>query len=239
MELELPSPTLPSILLVLTILLSTYITIRCMTPPNPSPTSSQQPKDRVQLATNTIFLSLRRNATILLAIHHTVLTLYLSRPTPPPAVLCPSQTHLVPALFTWSPTTILLLLTILTAGPLRLRAYSTLGPSFTFRITAPEKLVTTGLYAWVQHPSYTCQILVVGANAFLLEGRGGVLGCWVGLVGEQWVSFLGGVAWLAVGVAFAGVVVRVRDEEALLRGTFGEEWEVWHRKTKRFVPGVF
>jgi protein-S-isoprenylcysteine O-methyltransferase Ste14 len=32
---------------------------------------------------------------------------------------------------------------------------------------------------------------------------------------------------------------RVRDEEAMLRGKFGREWEGWHRRTKRFIPFVF
>jgi protein-S-isoprenylcysteine O-methyltransferase Ste14 len=42
---------------------------------------------------------------------------------------------------------------------------------------------------------------------------------------------------LVVGVGL--LVVRVRDEERMLRGSFGKEWEVWHTKTGRFIPGVF
>jgi protein-S-isoprenylcysteine O-methyltransferase Ste14 len=32
---------------------------------------------------------------------------------------------------------------------------------------------------------------------------------------------------------------RVKEEEMMLKSTFGKEWEVWHAKTKRFVPGLF
>jgi len=28
------------------------------------------------------------------------------------------------------------------------------------------------------------------------------------------------------------------DEEKILRDTFGKEWEIWHQKTKRFIPGL-
>jgi protein-S-isoprenylcysteine O-methyltransferase Ste14 len=37
---------------------------------------------------------------------------------------------------------------------------------------------------------------------------------------------------------FLGLAVRVRDEERMLRARFGKEWEDWHARTKRFVPGV-
>lgn len=32
---------------------------------------------------------------------------------------------------------------------------------------------------------------------------------------------------------------RVTEEEMMLKKTFGKEWEDWHKKTKRFIPGVF
>jgi protein-S-isoprenylcysteine O-methyltransferase Ste14 len=36
-----------------------------------------------------------------------------------------------------------------------------------------------------------------------------------------------------------GVGTRVKDEEAMLKREFGREWEEYHRKTKRFIPGIF
>ncbi len=40
----------------------------------------------------------------------------------------------------------------------------------------------------------------------------------------------------------AGVMAgrtRVRDEEKMLKDTFGKEWVEWSGRTKRFVPGIF
>jgi protein-S-isoprenylcysteine O-methyltransferase Ste14 len=34
------------------------------------------------------------------------------------------------------------------------------------------------------------------------------------------------------------VVVRIRDEEELLRREFGKEWEEYHYRTKRFLLGI-
>lgn len=33
--------------------------------------------------------------------------------------------------------------------------------------------------------------------------------------------------------------VRVREEEAMLRQKFGSQWEEWHQRTARFIPGIF
>lgn len=50
--------------------------------------------------------------------------------------------------------------------------------------------------------------------------------------------------WKVVGVgmiAFGAELIRrrVMDEEGMLRGSFGKEWEEWHGRTKRFIPFVF
>lgn len=47
--------------------------------------------------------------------------------------------------------------------------------------------------------------------------------------------------WMVVGVVRIGSFgyLRVRDEEKMLRETFGEEWEVYHARTARFIPGLF
>lgn len=68
------------------------------------------------------------------------------------------------------------------------------------------------------------------------------MGCWL----PEWIVQSEGVGMgmaVAVGVGFVGGLwglrVRVRDEERMLRARFGKEWELWHARTKRFVPGVF
>lgn len=125
---------------------------------------------------------------------------------------------------------------IFIAAPVRLLAFQQLGKNFTFRLAKPQGLVTTGLYAYVQHPSYVTNIVVILVNLVMMLAPGGPAGCWLPSAGVDWMGMV-----LAVFVAIAvwGVSLRVKDEEEMLRREFGREWEVWHEKTKRFVPGVF
>lgn len=73
----------------------------------------------------------------------------------------------------------------------------------------------------------------------LTQSLGGFLGCWL----PAWIlnarSF-----WTAfVLLLFTGTVritwKRVNEEEAMMREAFGKEWEQWHAKTARLIPGVF
>jgi len=133
-------------------------------------------------------------------------------------------------------------LLILTFGPLRLLCYYTLGPNFTFQLATPGRLTTIGLYAYLQHPSYTFQIIVLLAYTFLTLRRDGAVGCWLpGWVVESEQIGIGIKAALGMGLVGGlwGLAIRVRDEERMLRERFGREWEDWHKRTKRFVPGVF
>ncbi|KAE9365202.1 hypothetical protein N431DRAFT_420123 [Stipitochalara longipes BDJ] len=224
-------PPLSNILLALTILFSTYLTILSQLHPNAKPNT----KDTISPFTQPAFLALTHLIVTLLALHHAFLT--LSYPSPP-SLLCPNATNLTPSLFTWSPTTSLCLLIILLSAPLRLLAFRQLGPNFTFQLREPGKLVTTGLYRYVQHPSYTAVIIVMLSNLCLLARIDGSIGCWVGkeVVASGWWKVFAGVL---VGVQVVSMGVRVWDEERMLRGTFGKEWEVWHARTRRFVPGLF
>jgi protein-S-isoprenylcysteine O-methyltransferase Ste14 len=227
------TPPLPNILLSSTILLATYLTHLVETPPNPNPTSSQA-KDSVRAATGPVFLFLRHSVVLSLGIYHALLA--LTYPSPSPA-LCPRPENLNPVLFTWNIHTVLCLGAILVAAPFRLLAFKQLGPNFTFRLAPPAKLVTTGMYAYVQHPSYTMNVLVIAANGFLFERVDGVSACWLseGIVGSGWWTAAGaGCVLAAVGM----LVARVRDEEGMMRGRFGGEWEEWHKRTKRFIPFV-
>lgn len=63
--------------------------------------------------------------------------------------------------------------------------------------------------------------------------------CWVA---EETLSRLRGCGLGAVLAFFVlgswGMMARVRDEEEMLRQHFGKEWEEWHAKTGRFIPGI-
>ena len=146
---------------------------------------------------------------------------------------------------TWSRATAIPLVVLLFAVPLRLVSYATLGTNFTFTLAKPDQLVTTGIYAYVQHPSYTALVTILVANSVLTYRMNSALGCWI----PKWISGGGNgklikfhrwvvmPVWVAFGFYTMGV--RVMQEEEMMRGVFGEEWEAWHAKTARFIPGVF
>ena len=103
----------------------------------------------------------------------------------------------------------------------------------------------TGLYTYVQHPSYSANWLISTSNVALLMRLDGVLGCVLPSRAVKWGMGHGGVGvWPAIllGAAMKGLHVtwiRVKDEEAMLKREFGREWEEYHRRTARFIPGVF
>jgi protein-S-isoprenylcysteine O-methyltransferase Ste14 len=91
--------------------------------------------------------------------------------------------------------------------------------SVTARLVEGHKLATTGPYAYVRHPIYT-----------------GMLGMLIatGLALSHWVGLL-----IALVLFFIGTAIRVRSEEKLLRGAFGEEFEAYARRVSAIVPGIY
>jgi protein-S-isoprenylcysteine O-methyltransferase Ste14 len=228
-------PDLKSLSLTLCILLSSYTTYLCGTPPNPTPYKSTNP-DSMSIAVTPSALFIRRLINVSLGIYHAFLT--ATYPSPP-RTICPQPSHLAPYLFTWTPHSIICITAILLACSLRLSAFSALGPNFTFRLAAPKKLVTSGLYSYVQHPSYTGKAFIVLANIALIQRADGAVGCWL----PDWIveARLFGRALVCLFVCVVTSITwnRVKDEEMMLKSTFGKEWEAWHERTKRFIPGLF
>ncbi|KAK3356699.1 isoprenylcysteine carboxyl methyltransferase [Lasiosphaeria hispida] len=239
------SPGAASIALSGAFLFSAALTHRAWTPPNPSPThgssspsSSPLPKDDAGIIWRRA--QTRRLVASILWLVHALFTLFY--PTPP-TLFCPNPDNLSPILFTWTPFATAVIAIIAIAAPIRLLAFEQLGENFTFRLARPKtkRLVTTGLYRFVQHPSYPTNWLILVANLALLLRLDGVLGCFLP---NAVVKFaMGGGVWLGVlvgvgGLAMWGVWTRVKHEEAMLKEVFGKEWEEYHARTKRFVPWV-
>jgi len=104
------------------------------------------------------------------------------------------------------------------SGFMAVWARRTLGKEWTFeaRLLDGHRLVTAGPYSIVRHPIYSA-----------------MFGLWIATalaVARPW--------GIAIGLPFmlAGTWMRVRIEDGLLRGAFGETFETWARKTPAIVP---
>ena len=86
------------------------------------------------------------------------------------------------------------------------------------QIVKEHKLVKDGLYKHIRHPLYLGEIL---------RNFGFVL----------FFSSLFGILLVAVSVVF--LLFRIRMEERMLIGVFGEEYKEYMRNTKRLIPYLF
>lgn len=105
-------------------------------------------------------------------------------------------------------------------GVLRLWPFFVLGSRFSglVAIQPGHRLVTSGIYALIRHPSY--------------------LGLLVNALGWALV-FRSGVGVFLVALTFVPLVARIRSEERLLRTHFGAEYDDYARRTWRLVPGLY
>lgn len=213
----------------------------CMYPPHgPPPTRFRT--DRIRFMTGA-FPKLVTHICTVAFLYHALVTLYYpptATDAPVLSAICPYPHHLDANIVSWSPRTMLSLLTIFVGAIVRIAAYGGLGRNFTFELAAPDRLVTGGMYRFVQHPGYTGLAMVVaGGLGICYQWHTAAIACWMPddlFYDLQWLAELGG---LGVGVVGLSVLtIRVRDEERMLKERFGEEWEMWHRRTARFVPGI-
>jgi protein-S-isoprenylcysteine O-methyltransferase len=104
-----------------------------------------------------------------------------------------------------------------------LRGYAiyTLRQFFTINVTVREghRLIRSGPYRFVRHPSYTGSLLSFYGLALALE--------------HAWAAL---VLVVPITVAF---VMRMRVEEAVLRAAFPEEYPEYESATFRLVPYVY
>jgi protein-S-isoprenylcysteine O-methyltransferase Ste14 len=104
---------------------------------------------------------------------------------------------------------------------LRWTAILSLGKSFSSNVAihSTQRVLKTGLYRWMRHPSYTGLIVIFVA---------------VGLHTRNWISFL-----IIVIPTTAVLLYRIRVEEIALRDHFGEEYIDYSRQTSRLIPGIY
>lgn len=162
----------------------------------------------------------------------------------------------IPFLFGWS--------LVIFGTFIRLSCYRELGQSFTFslNIRPDHKLITTGPYAYVRHPSYTGAVMAaLGAllcyfsegswaitfyrfstqhNAAPTPASSSPSSILSQLPTLGWPIWAG--CWIGLGVfilAF-GLGPRVKREDQMLKAAFGKEWEQWVQQVPyMFIPGLY
>ncbi len=105
-------------------------------------------------------------------------------------------------------------------GIIRLWPVFVLGRRFSglVAIQPGHKLVTTGIYRLIRHPSY--------------------LGLLIGALGWA-LAFRSGVGVILAALNLVPLVARMNAEETLLVSEFGKEYEAYRARTWRLVPGMY
>jgi protein-S-isoprenylcysteine O-methyltransferase Ste14 len=89
----------------------------------------------------------------------------------------------------------------------------------TVEVEESQKIVQKGPYKWIRHPSYS------GIIMFCIG---------YGLAVQNWLSLI-----IAVSLPTIALLYRIKiEEEALVKG-IGTEYEVYQKKTKKLIPGIW
>jgi protein-S-isoprenylcysteine O-methyltransferase Ste14 len=120
----------------------------------------------------------------------------------------------------WAPVIAGLAVLILGAG-LRIWAILTLGRLFKFVVVIQRghHVVRSGPYRVLRHPSYA-------------GGLAGLLG--IGIALSNWLS----IAVLVL-IPLAGILIRIRVEEARLASALGQDYSDYAARTCRLIPGLW
>ncbi|KGO68232.1 Phospholipid methyltransferase [Penicillium italicum] len=228
-----------SAFLAIAMMTAGYFAMLCATPPNPTPEKKHRHStDRISFISGK-FSTIARRVCITPVIYHGFLAGVAHYAPARMSQMCPLARSTNPELFAWNQLSFIALLLIYVGAYVRLRAYGGLGKCFTFHLAPPPHLVTTGIYSWIQHPSYTGLAMICLGGAILFLRWDATPACWIpGAVLSQLEGLGVGISVAVMGGVFWTLAVRVRDEEDMLRQRFGGKWEDWHRSTWRFIPGL-
>lgn len=122
----------------------------------------------------------------------------------------------------------------------RLWCYNSLGELHTYEVTLrpAHRLVTTGPYAHVRHPSYTAVMMSIVGTLLLHFSHGG----WNRQCGIMWT--IGGLGWLLyIGLAIfvaRSLLKRANVEDKMLKDEFGRDWDTYRGNVcYKFFPGLY
>lgn len=116
----------------------------------------------------------------------------------------------------------------------RLWSYQTLGRLFTFdlAIRSRHKLITTGPYKYIRHPSYTGLILATLGYCLYILKVGDVVRQ---LFNIPYFLYLGMMMSSPVFIAVL-IINRIPKEEEMLQKEFKEKWIGYKEKTWKLIP---
>ncbi|KAF8840671.1 hypothetical protein BDN67DRAFT_968248 [Paxillus ammoniavirescens] len=128
---------------------------------------------------------------------------------------------------------------------LRIHCYRALGRMFTYELSIRKdhKLITSGVYAIVRHPSYTggiCSgvgllLCIINPHSWLVAYSPRPFPDSSRVVNVLAYTLISVFVGLTV-----GFVQRMNNEDAMLEKNFGEEWKEWARRVPyRLVPWVY
>jgi protein-S-isoprenylcysteine O-methyltransferase Ste14 len=105
-------------------------------------------------------------------------------------------------------------------GALRLWPVFVLGDRFSglVAIQPGHRLVTSGVYGVIRHPSY--------------------LGLLISSLGWG-LAFRSGIGVLLAALLVPPLLARINAEERLLKSQFGAEYEAYRARTSRLIPGLY
>ncbi|KAJ8094534.1 hypothetical protein AAF712_010202 [Marasmius tenuissimus] len=130
---------------------------------------------------------------------------------------------------------------VMVGGIIRVHCFRALGASFTFELSVQKdhKLVTSGLYSVVRHPSYTGAVITLGFAALQHLSRGS----WVresGILDTTWGRTIIFVWFGGIALMIGTLMMRINSEEEMLRKEFGDKWEKWRQDVPyKLFPGVY
>ncbi|KAG2151106.1 uncharacterized protein EDB93DRAFT_321569 [Suillus bovinus] len=132
-------------------------------------------------------------------------------------------------------------LAVTIGGGLRFYCMSTLGKywSWPLSVRREHRLVTSGPYSLVRHPSYTSFLL----QYFGLIAMHGEQGSWLrqsGILQVPLVNVIVAILFFGFTLCAWMTISRPAVEDKMLQRALGKEWENWAKRVKyRLFPGVY
>jgi len=130
---------------------------------------------------------------------------------------------------------------------LRTHCYRALGRMFTYELSIRKehKLITSGVYAIVRHPSYTSALGAgIGLMLCIINPHSWLLAC-SPLFPDSGSEIRMLNVWTCTHISLfvgslVGLVQRMNNEDAMLEKNFGDEWKEWAKRVPyRLVPWVY